>query len=189
MVTKSTVALAAVAFTVTFVGVTTYLGGLPTLTQKLSEGVSAAKNIFQPVVNAWNGLPSSVRSIIMLGIPTLAATFFAWTKSRAMTKLQQTEQKAATQATQLTGDLSDAEHSARTTLQENIGLKTKLAVYEKDGDAVTALKTINTDLQAKIDGMQRQIDQVTTERNTIQREHEILLNKVTSDPYLKKLLQ
>jgi hypothetical protein len=189
MISIKTVTLVAIAFLLTFVGVSWYLGSLPQLTQKALSLFEGSKQLFSPIINGWNSLPSSVRSVVMLGIPTLAATFFAWTKSRAMTKLQQTEQQAATQATQLTGQLTQAQATAGSTLQENMDLKSQLAVYEKDGDAVTALKEINMDLQSKLSLEIDRTKQVATERDIIQREYQTLLEKVTSDPYLKKILQ
>ena len=189
MISIKTVALVVIASSLTFVGVSWYLGSLPQLTQQGLSLLGEIKGFFQPLINGWNSLPSSIRSIIMLGIPTLAATFFAWTKSRAMQKLNETKAEAAAQATQLSGELTQAQATAGSTLQENMNLKSQLAVYEKDGDAVTALKEINMDLQSKLSLEIDRNKQLATERDTIQKEYQILLEKVTSDPYLKKILQ
>ena len=189
MVSLKMVALAAIAFTLTFIGVSAYLGTLPQLIQKAQSAFAGAKTFFTPVINAWTNLPGAVKNVIMLGIPTLVTLFFAWTKSRAMTKLQQTEQQAATQKTQLTGELSQAQTSAVSALQENAQLKEELSVYKAGDSAVAEFKELMLQKEVKIESLQTQVNQVTTERNTIQREYETLLNKVTSDPYLKKLLQ
>ena len=183
MVSLKTVVLAIVAPILVFVGVSAYLGSLPQLIQKLSEGVAGAKTFFSPIFNAWANLPSSVKNVIMLGIPTLVTLFFAWTKSRAMTKLQQTEQQAATQATQLTGELTQAQATAGSTLQENMNLKSQLAVYEKDGSAVTALKEINSGLTVENSSLKAQINDLTSRYTTLRTDFEALVNR--GDP-LKK---
>ena len=189
MISIKTVALVAIASSLTFVGVSWYLGSLPQLTQKTLSLLGEIKGFFQPLINGWNSLPSSIRSVIMLGIPTLAATFFAWTKSRAMQKLNETQAQAAAQATQLTGELTQAQATAGSTLQENMNLKSQLAVYEKDGDAVTALKEINSDLQLKMDNMETThkavVDSLTTQRDTIQLNYKQLLEQILTDPTLK----
>jgi len=116
-----------------------------------------------------------------------------WTKNRAMQKLNETKAQAAAQATQLTGELTQAQTAAGSTLTENMNLKNQLAVYEKDGDAVTALKQINVDLQGKIDGLEAThktiVTQLTTERDIAQRNYQNLFDKCMSDPLLKKYIQ
>jgi len=193
MVTKSTVALAATAFILVFVGVSWYLGSLPQITQKLSEGLAAAKNVFQPIINAFNSIPSELKMILVSGIAGAVSLFMMWTKTRAITKLQQTEQQAAAQATQLTGELTQAQTTAGSTLTENMNLKNQLAVYEKDGDAVTALKEINVDLQGKIDGLEAThktiVTELTTQRDTIQRDFQTVLKLMFSDPNIKKNIE
>ena len=189
MVSLKILALTIVAPILVFVSVSWYLGSLPQLTQKTLSLLGEIKGFFQPLINGWNSLPSSVRSVIMLGIPTLAATFFAWTKSRAMQKLNETQAQAAAQATQLTGELTHAQATAGSTLQENMNLKSQLAVYEKDGDAVTALKEINSELQLKMGDMETThktvVDSLTTQRDTIQLNYKQLLEQILTDPTLK----
>ena len=189
MVSLKILALAIVAPILVFVGVSWYLGSLPQLTQKALSFFEGAKQLFTPIINGWNSLPSSIRSVIMLGIPTLAATFFAWTKSRAMTKLQQTEQQAATQATQLTGELSQAQTSAVSALQENTKLKEELQVYKAGNSAVAEFKDLMVQKDAKIENLEAQVKQLITERNTIQREYDNKFKEKTEDPYIKKILQ
>jgi len=176
MVTKSTVALVAIAFIAVFVAVSWYLGSLPQITQKLSEGVSAAKTLFNPLINAWNGLPDIAQKIVLgvvAGIPTL---FFMWTKNRAMTKLQQTEQQAATQTTQLKGELTEAQSA----LQETTELKAKLAVYEKEGAVSAAqhqfdeMRDKYLETQAELKRTKDQLSQAITENNLMEKEREEL---------------
>jgi len=63
---------------------------------------------FTKVHDAWNSIPNTVKGIITLGIPTAFAMFFAWTKSRAMSKLNETKVLASQETGQLTGQLTEA---------------------------------------------------------------------------------
>ena len=56
----------------------------------------------------------------MLGIPTAFAMFFAWTKTRAMQKLQQTQQQAAEQFNQLRGE----------TVEQQKGFTQQIGTYQ-----------------------------------------------------------
>lgn len=192
MVTKSTLAMAAIAFTLAFIVVSAYMGSLPLVTQKLGEGAAQAKTAFSPVINAWNTLPGSVKSVIMLGIPTLITLFFAWTKNRAMLKLQETKAEAAAAesfALEKQSQTSEMGDALTQEIQKTQTLETQLAVYEKDGDAVTALKEINTDLRLENESLKRnhalEVTQLTTERNIAQRTLANFREAMSRDPTIK----
>lgn len=74
----------------------------------ISDVTSAVTSRMQPLINrvqtVWLSMPESTRGIMMLGIPTAFAMFFAWTKTRAMQKLQQTQQQAAERFNQMQGE-------------------------------------------------------------------------------------
>ena len=93
----------------------------------------------------------------------------------------------AQQSQSQTYEISDA---LKQEIQKTQTLEEKLAVYEKDGDAVTALKQINSDLQLKIDNMEAThktvVDSLTTQRDTIQRDFQTVLKQMFTDPTVKK---
>jgi len=78
-------------------------------------------------------------------------------------------------------------------IQKNTELEKKLAVYKKDGDAVTALKEINSELRLENDNLKRNseiaINQVTAERETIRREFQTFLKTMFTDPNVKKNIE
>ena len=159
MVSLKTVALAIVAPTLVFVGVFAYFGTLPQLIQKLSEGVAGAKTFFQPLINGWTNLPSPVKNVIMLGIPTLVTLFFAWTKNRAMTKLQQTEQQAATQTNELTSEINEKAAQVQKLEQQITDLQNTDGTINK---LTTKIDSLEQTLHLKED----ELLQKTTESNT-----------------------
>lgn len=73
---------------------------------------------------------------------------------------------------------SEANATALATQQKLNEAEAKIEVYEKDGDAVTAIKNINTELQASN-------NQLTTERNIAQTNYKNLLTEILSDPTMK----
>lgn len=81
----------------------------------------------------WASLPSPLQKLV-LALPTLISTafmtFFAWTKLRAMQKLQQVEQQANADITQLSGEKQTVETQAQVVQEENQTLKDKLKLYE-----------------------------------------------------------
>ena len=174
MVSLKTVALVAVTFIVVFLAVSAYFGSLPAIAEKAQGAATQAKTLFAPVINMWTNLPSTVKNVIMLGIPTLVTLFFAWTKNRAMTKLQQTEQQAAAQATQLSGELSEAQTSAVSALQENVKLKEELDAFKNKDTTITRLLaekeeqvTTIKDLQIEVESWRQAAQRKSTENSQL----------------------
>ena len=62
------------------------------------------KPILTPIYTAWTSIPTPLKSLLTLGIPALLTIFFAWSKNRAMQKLQQTQQEATQRLGQLQGE-------------------------------------------------------------------------------------
>lgn len=125
------------------------------LTQPLTGIVNQAQT-------TWATIPSSIQGVVMLGIPTAAALFFAWTKSRAMDKLQQTQQQAATKIGELQGETLNAV-SENTTLKQTLQVKDQqIATYENaQADVaaaqqkVEAMKANNLRLQGSVTQSER----------------------------------
>jgi len=89
-----------------FVGFTIFLFTNP-LTKPLAT--STATNIYNTIITKWNTIPDPVKGIITLGIPSLFAIFFAWTKTRAIQKLNETQQLANQKITQVEGEKRELE--------------------------------------------------------------------------------
>ncbi len=73
-----------------------YVGALP-LTETLQP-------VWTRLQETWANIPGTVKSIITLAVPSAFAMFFMWTKTRAMQKLQETQQQASQQINQLQGE-------------------------------------------------------------------------------------
>jgi len=186
MVSLKTVALIAITFVVVFLAVSAYFGSLPAIAQKAQGAATQAKTLFAPVINAWTNLPSAVKNVIMLGIPTLVTLFFAWTKNRAMTKLQETEKQAATQATQLSGELSEAQTSAVSALQENTKLKEELDAFKNRDTTIANLIKEKEDLQIEAESWKQAADAKARQITQISADYQLLLQKVQPKDQLLK---
>ena len=144
---------------------------LTSLTQPLTGIVNQAQT-------TWATIPSPIQGIVMLGIPTAAALFFAWTKSRAMDKLQQTQQQAATKIGELQGETLNA-------VTENTTLKT---ANEQLQQQVTTIQTAKADVaaaQQKMEDYKIQVETLTGERNQMQRLFESKYLKPEEEPKVK----
>ena len=98
----------------------------------------------------------------MLAIPTGFATFFMWTKSRAMQKLQQTQQ----QATQKIGEV---QNKLLTVSTEKESLTRVNQSLEQQLTSSTTLQTKITELTEKLAAKTKQVDTITAERNEAER--------------------
>jgi len=109
------------ASVVGFLGFYAYTGQLSQLTQTITRMAQPLVNTFQPIItqiqHTWTNIPDSIRGIILLGIPSSFAMFFAWTKTRAMQKLQQTQLEANQQITQITGEALETKQVLETKVQ------------------------------------------------------------------------
>jgi len=78
----------------------------------------------QSIINTWNAIPQAFQGIILAGIPTAFMMFFAWTKTRAMQQLQQTQQQATSTISQLTGEAIETQ-SQLDTLKSQVTSQTE----------------------------------------------------------------
>jgi len=160
---KTTLLCFGVALAVGFLGWQAYSGSLPHLWQSIVNAVKPLTVNLQPafsrIQTTWTNIPESIRGIILLGIPTAFATFFAWTKTRAMQKLQQTKLQANTQISQLTDQASGAETQLAEMTQKFNTLQTqynKLASDDVAG-ALAEAQTVVTQQQQKISNLESTI--------------------------------
>lgn len=91
------------------------------------------QSAFTRIQTVWTSLPDIVKTITITGIPTLFVMFFAWTKSRAMQKLDQVKRQVTDQLGQLQGESLEQ-------LQQIKKFKTDLAAKE------TEIKTLQSQL-------------------------------------------
>ena len=105
----------AIAFAIGFLGFSAYTGNLNQLGQTVYTTLSTT---FRPVINAvqptitmiqqtWSSIPQWLRTVIIGGIPLMFTMFFAWSKNRAMQKLEQTKLEANQQITQMATETSE----------------------------------------------------------------------------------
>lgn len=97
----------------------------------------------------WNTIPAALRGVITLAIPTGFALFFAWTKTRAMSKLQEVKSQAASQITQIQGEKTELQQqlsvSSKAGLEDLI--QTKDAALLSRDEAQKLLTSAQTQLQ------------------------------------------
>jgi len=113
-------------------------------------------------------LPDAAKLAVTAGVPALIATFMAWTKSRAMTQLQQTQQQAsqaiqdkALENVQLSTQLGELQ-------AQNTELQTQNAAYQQGNAAVATLQNTVTTLQ-------KENTTLTREMNTMERTYQAII--------------
>jgi len=135
---------------------------LTTITTPLQPIITPSQSIVTRIQTMWSTIPSAIQGIVLLGLASAPTLFFAWTKSRAMDKLQQTQQQAATKIGELQGETLNAV-SENTTLKQTLELKDQqIATYEQAQTSATQFTT-------QIDAQKQQIETLTGERNQMQR--------------------
>lgn len=125
--------LAIIAMAVTFFSTCYYLNIIPEVQQLLTEKAQPLINLVTPIYDKWLTLPSWAQRLILGSItiiPSLLATFFAWTKDRAMRKLRETEQQATAQREQLSGKVAIATEQSQSLEEQLENTKEKLKLYE-----------------------------------------------------------
>ena len=145
-----------------------YVGAIPLF--------ETLKPIFTPIYNAWGSIPEAIRGILIAGIPTAFMVFFAWSKNRAMQKLQQTQMEATQRLGQLQGEKLELQ-SQVTGLEQTYG-KT---VTGEIRDLATQLRDTQNALAAKTAEIQSWKDkqqQWFSMRSSLEDERNYLSRKV-----------
>lgn len=107
----------------------------------------------QPLLNTWNSIPGNLQQIIIAGIPTAFMFFFAWTKTRAMAKLDEVKQQAAQQITQLQGEKREAQQQLATSATQgfqNLIDERNAAITSRD-----EAQSLVTQLQQKLNTLEQ----------------------------------
>jgi len=120
----------------------------------------------------WATIPGSIKGLVTLGIPSLFAVFFAWTKTRAMTKLQETQLQASQQINQLEGEAT----VAQTLIDQQKEQITTMA-----GDGVTALTTKLGEAQTTIKQQEKQILELNASKLEAERFANAIMHPTEKD--------
>lgn len=131
--------------------------------------ITPVQSTLTRIQTTWATIPSTIQAIITLAIPTAAALFFAWTKSRAMDKLQQTQQQAATQIGSLNTQMQTVEQERDTKIgeletqlaaaQDTTGLQASLTESQTlVGQKQTEIHDLQVRFQGQIDALHEQIE-------------------------------
>jgi len=168
---KSYMVVGAVALGLGFY--TMYVGLLSQLLMQFSPLTTMLKQGVTQIYVAWTGLPQAVQSIILMGIPTLFAIFFAWTKTRAIQKLQETQQQATSQYTQLSGEKQSTETNFQALQAKYSGVTQE---YEDYKGKMAGVEEIIANLKGEVTRQEQLVTQLTTERNMLERQVQGLQN-------------
>lgn len=164
---KTVVAVAVVAGLLGFA--LTWFGVLPQLVKQVSPYTTPIVDTVKPVAtaiyNGWISIPSPVRSILLAGIPTLFAIFFAWTKTRAMKKLQETQ----LQTQQVLGEKQQTLQHLGTLSQEKTVLAGELESVTKENELLKQYQ-VNADrllaIQSNVTQMKKETNQTVESLRT-----------------------
>jgi len=122
----------------------------------ITSGIQPLQPTFSQVQTAWTNLPDTVKLVTTTGIPAAFVTFFAWTKTRAMQKLEQVKKEATLQLGQLEGEKLEV-NEAKAKVEGNLDAY-KTRVTEQTAQ-ITQLETEKTKLN----------ETITQQNSTIQR--------------------
>ena len=182
----------AIAFAIGFLGFSAYTGNLNQLGQTLYTTLDTT---FRPVINAvqptitmiqqtWSSIPQWLRTVIIGGIPLMFTMFFAWSKNRAMQKLEQTKLEANQQITQMATETSEvkAQLKGYQEIQKQSGSDLVQNVSSLTTRANNAEATLKTQAEQLTQWNERQRQWDLT-RHNLEEEARILKSKVKSLQY------
>lgn len=168
MSSKKTVVFAVFATVLGFIGTSAYLGTLPLLQQRLAEEAQPLIQFGQSIYTRWTNLPQAAQSIILAGVPTLFMVFFAWTKTRAMKKVEETELQSRIQYNQLTGEIGEAKQQLEVLENQKAELQSQVKAYADGNEAINTLTAnleeatnLVTQKQRQIERLQREVASLT----------------------------
>lgn len=139
------------------------------------------------IQSTWASIPDVIKGAITLGIPSFFAVFFAWTKNRAMQKLQETKQEATQQVTQLTGKVEGTKEATQAYSGSLTGeikeLATKLESTKTTLEAKKQeITTLQKDVQNGLDvrhRLEEEIRHYNTKVKTLQYQLDVATGKIT----------
>lgn len=157
----------------------TILASLQSTGVAIQPSIDGLQSRFSQIQTAWTNIPETFRGIILLGIPTVFATFFAWTKTRAMTKLQETQQQASQQISGLNTQIQSV------TSERDLKVE-KLQAEVEAAKNTTGLQTSLGEAQSLVTQKQQEISdlklfyggQIQTFQDEIKRLEDKLAQKV-----------
>lgn len=115
-------------------------------------------NLTKPLQQVGERIPSQWHGIITMAVPTAFAVFFAWTKMRAMTKLQQVQQQASMQIDQVQGEKQVLEQQLADTTAGGV----EQLIRQRD-----SAQSLVTNLQGQVSQLKGQIQGVEAERDKL----------------------
>lgn len=144
---------------------------IDTIIRSTQQGLSPIANAINPtlrqVVASWNNLPEVYRGLMIAGIPTLFTLFFAWSKSRAMQKLQQTQLETQ----QKISGMNDQLLSSRIT---NTQLQKQVQAYQNMPQSVDLSSTVSSLQQDKLT-LQQENQRLINEMNSMERTYQAII--------------
>ena len=121
------IVLAGIGFAVTYF----LKGAIDTALQPFQPAIEQAKTSVTTAISniqtTWASIPNEVKGVVALAIPSAFAVFFAWTKTRAMNKLQQTQLDAQKQFAQMTGEAKTTQEQIKLLMQQKQTLETQIS--------------------------------------------------------------
>ena len=171
--------LASVGFAVTYF----LKGAIDTAIQPFQPAIDQAKTSVTTTISSiqttWASIPNEVKGVVALAIPSAFAVFFAWTKTRAMNKLQQTQLDARQQFTRMSGQANEAQaqikllDQQKTSLQQQIGTQSNLGFEEvmKSRDEAQQMVSVKTreleNARSTIDELKQLIEELKLKTQVI----------------------
>jgi len=179
---KKVILVIIASFIVGFLGFHAYNGTLPQLTAGIVTAIQPAVTWLQggiaQIQTIIGTIPPAMLGLIVAGVSTAFTVFFAWTKTRAMTKLTQMQQ----QATQLQGEKAEVQAQSKIYLQQAESYKTQLGT--QSNLAFEDIIKARDEAQSLVLQKQQELAKLQQDYNTMERTYinaiqELKQNKIT----------
>jgi len=133
--------------------------------------VGEFKQLVTPLYTAWMKIPGALQTLIVGAIPTALMFFFAWTKSRAMQKLEETKQQASQTTQQMEGMKEGAQQTTGAIVDKVSELKDQLHHSE---EAYKNVLSANELLEKEKKLLTEQLIRARSDRDTLQSKLEAI---------------
>ena len=135
----------------------------------LNDVIQWASNILSPLYHTWTAIPEALRAIILTAFAAIPTLFFAWTKARAMNKLEEVKQQASTQVNQLEGEKKELQNQL--TLSSTQGIDDLVQTSNKLRGTIEQQATT-------IQGQSAQIERMQRDYNTMETTYQNMINEL-----------
>jgi hypothetical protein len=153
------------------IGLYMYPVSISDINSSLEPFVKFLQETMGKVALWWASIPDIFRGLLLAGIPTVFTLFLAWTKNRAMQKVQQTQQQAQQQIGMMTEKLSTVQN-------RNLQLEQQVSNASHSADLYSQMENRVTNAEAIAEQKTREFQELQNSMNTMERTYQGLIQDI-----------